>query len=114
MTDEIKLEHFRNLVALSAADGKIENKERVALSKIAFENGIAPDRLRVMLSKAEEYIFLIPQNQEHRMKQMDDMLDFAMVDGEFAKAEQELIKTVGGKLNFTPTEIADMIKAKLS
>ena len=114
MTDDIKLEHFRNLVALSAADGKIENKERVALSKIAFENGIAPDRLRIMLSKAEEYIFLIPQNQEHRKQQMDDMLDFALVDGEFAKAEQELIRTVGGKLQYTPAEIEKMIQAKLS
>ena len=61
MADDIKLKHFRNLIALSAADGKIENKERVALSKIAFENGIAPERLRIMLSKAEEYIFLIPR-----------------------------------------------------
>ena len=38
--NSVKLEHFRNLVSLSAIDGKIDDVERVALSKIAFEQGL--------------------------------------------------------------------------
>ena len=37
MLNPTRLEHFRNLISLSVADGKIEATERVALSKIAFE-----------------------------------------------------------------------------
>ncbi len=102
MTD---IEHFRNLVSLSAADGKIEETERVALSKIAFERGIPLDRMNVMLTKANEYVYLIPQNMKDREKQLEDMINFAMVDGEFARAELDLITIVAERLGFSKSEL---------
>ena len=85
--NSIKLEHFRNLVSLSAIDGKIEEVERVVLSKIAFEQGLPLDRLNLMLNRANEYIYLIPQNTEEREKQLEEMIKLALVDGDFAPAE---------------------------
>ncbi len=102
MTD---IEHFRNLISLSAADGKIEETERIALSKIAFDRGIPLDRMNVMLTKANEYVYLIPQNMKDREKQLEDMIEFATVDGEFAKAELDLIETVAERLGFSKTEL---------
>jgi uncharacterized tellurite resistance protein B-like protein len=99
------IEHFRNLVSLSAADGVIEESERVALSKIAFDRGIPIDRMNVMLNKATEYQFLIPQNMIDREKQLQEMIQFAKVDGNFCKAELELITTVAEKLGFSQTEL---------
>ena len=109
MINPTRLEHFRNLVSLSAADGKIEDVERVALSKIAFEWDIPLDRLNVMLDKAHEYIYLIPQNNEEREKQLEQMISLAKIDGEFAPAEHELIKMVAGKLGFTGDELEQII-----
>ncbi len=109
MLNSTRIEHFRNLISLSAADGKIENLERVALSKIAFEWGIPLDRLNVMISKANEYIYFIPQNNEEREKQLDQMISLAKADGEFAPAEHELIMMVGGKLGFSTEEIDKII-----
>jgi len=103
--NSVALEHFRNLVSLSAIDGKIEEVERVALSKIAFEQGLALDRLKVMLDHAHEYTYLIPQNTEEREKQLEQMINLALVDGHFAPAELELIKIVGGKLGFSKKEV---------
>jgi uncharacterized tellurite resistance protein B-like protein len=108
MTTEI--EHFRNLVSLSVADGKIGETERVALAKIAFERGIPMDRMNVMMKHAAEYIFLIPQNTIDREKQLTEMIEFANVDGEFAKAEYDLITHVAEKLGFTKDELAQFIK----
>lgn len=108
--DPIKLEHFRNLVSLSAADGKIEDVERVALSKIAYEQGIPLDRLNVMINRAEEYVYLIPQNNHEREKQLQEMIDLAYVDGEFAPAEHELIKMVADKLGFTKEELENILQ----
>lgn len=99
------IEHFRNLVSLSAADGVIEESERIALSKIAFDKGIPFDRMNVMLNKASEYHFLIPQNMIDREKQLQDMIDFAKVDGNFCKAELDLITTVAQRLGFTQEEL---------
>jgi uncharacterized tellurite resistance protein B-like protein len=99
------IEHFRNLVSLSAADGKIEEAERVALSKIAFEKGIPLDRMNVMLTKANEYTYLIPVNTNDRERQLEDMIEFATVDGEFAKAELDLITVVAERLGFSKSEL---------
>jgi uncharacterized tellurite resistance protein B-like protein len=109
MLDSIKIEHFRNLVSLIAADGKIEDIEKVALSKIAYDRGIPLDRFNVMLEKAHEYKYLIPQNLEHREKQLEEMIDIAMVDGEFAVAEFELISMVADKLGFSKAELDQII-----
>ncbi len=109
MLNPTRLEHFRNLISLSAADGKIENVERVALSKIAFEWDIPLDRLNVMIEKANEYVYFIPQNMEEREKQLEQMISLAKVDGEFAPAELELIRMVGGKLGFSIHEVDQII-----
>ena len=114
MLDPIKIEHFRNLISLSAADGKIEEVERVALSKIAYEQGIPLDRLNVMLSKATEYMYLIPQNQVEREKQLEQMIELALVDGHFAPAEIELINMVGGKLGFTSDELKEILHSYIN
>lgn len=103
-----KIEHFRNLVSLAAADGKIADVEMVALSKIAYDNGIPLDRLNLMLERASEYVYLIPQNQEDKHEQMTDMIKLALLDGELAKAELELIHLVGIRLGFDDNEIQAM------
>lgn len=105
------IEHFRNLVSLSAADGVIEESERVALSKIAFDKGIPFDRMNVMLNKATEYQFLIPQNTIDREKQLQEMIRFAKVDGDFCKAELELITTVAEKLGFSQAELDQLLSS---
>lgn len=113
MLNPVKLEHFRNLVSLSAVDGKIDEVERVALSKIAYEQGIPLDRLNIMLQRATEYIYLIPQNQQEREIQLQEMLDLALIDGEFARAERELINMVAEKLGFKQDELDSFIEAHL-
>lgn len=109
MFNTVEIEHFRNLVSLVTVDGKVEELERVALAKIAFEKEIPLDRLNLMLDRGKEYTFLIPQNNHDRESQLEDMIKIALVDGDFAKAELELIMKVGEKLNFTEREIEDMI-----
>jgi uncharacterized tellurite resistance protein B-like protein len=114
MLDQVKLAHFRNLISLSAADGKIEDLERVALSKIAYENGIPLDRLNLMLDRANEYQYLIPQDNSEKEKQLDDMIRLALVDGDFSPAERELINTVSERLGFPHSSLEKLINAVLA
>jgi len=113
MLNPVKLEHFRNLVSLSAVDGKIEEVERIALAKIAYAQGIPLDRLNVMLQRATEYIYLIPQNQHEREVQLQEMLDLALIDGEFTRAERDLITMVAEKLGVGKDELEKIIEAHL-
>ena len=108
------LEHFRNLVSLAAIDGKIEDIERVTLSKIAYERGISVERMNVMLKHADEYVYLIPQNNNEKDKQLKEMIDFALVDGDFAEAEKSLIITVGKRLGFTTAQLDSAILLRAS
>lgn len=110
MVDPVKLEHFRNLVSLSAADGKIQEAEKNWLVRIASSLGIPGERLQVMLTHAHEYIYLVPQNMEDREKQLEEMIDIAVADGDFARSERELIKSVAHKLGFTHPEAESIIE----
>jgi hypothetical protein len=58
-----------------------------------------------MLNHANEYTYLIPQNTKEREKQLEQMINLALVDGHFAPAEVELIQIVGGKLGFSKEEL---------
>lgn len=109
MVDPVKLEHFRNLVSLAAADGKIEETEKMSLVRIADTLGIPSDRLQVMLAHAHEYIYLVPQNNKDREEQLAQMIEIALVDGEFARSEKELIKSIAHKLGFTHPEAEAII-----
>lgn len=111
MLNQTQLEHFRNLVSLVSADGEIRESERTALSKIAYDRGIPLERFNVMLSKAHEYHYLIPQNQVDRERQLQDMIEVAHIDGEFSKAEHDLVTMVGRKLGFSGQEIEAIIKS---
>jgi uncharacterized tellurite resistance protein B-like protein len=99
-------------VSLSAIDGKIEDIERVALSKIAFEQGLPLERLNLMLNRANEYIYLIPQNTEEREQQLEEMIKLALVDGDFAPAELELIEMVAEKLGFKKKELEVILETQ--
>lgn len=113
MIDPVKLEHFRNLISLSAADGKVEEAEKNSLTRIATALGIPDDRLQVMLTHAHEYVYLIPQNNRNREEQLKQMLDIALIDGNFSLSERELIKSVAHKLGFTHQEAEGMIERYL-
>lgn len=110
MPRPIKIEHFRNLVSLIAADGTISEIERVTLSKIAYGRGIPLDRFNVMLLKANEYKYLIPQNSVERETQLQEMIEVALIDGEVSKSELELINMVGEKLGFSKEELDAIIQ----
>jgi uncharacterized tellurite resistance protein B-like protein len=114
MLDHIKLAHFRNLISLSAADGKIEELERVALAKIAYEKGIPLDRLNLMLDRADEYKYLIPLDDSEKEKQLEDMIELALADGEFAPAERELINIVADKLGVSKSALDKLIETATS
>jgi uncharacterized tellurite resistance protein B-like protein len=114
MLDHIKLAHFRNLISLSAADGKIEELERVALAKIAYEKGIPLDRLNLMLDRADEYKYLIPLDDSEKEKQLEDMIELALADGEFAPAERELINIVADKLGVSRSALDTLIETAMS
>jgi uncharacterized tellurite resistance protein B-like protein len=114
MLDHIKLAHFRNLISLSAADGKIEELERVALAKIAYEKGIPLDRLNLMLERADEYRYLIPLDNSEKEKQLQDMIDLALADGEFAPAERELINIVSEKLGVSQEALEKLIDTTMA
>lgn len=114
MPNPVKLEHFRNLVALSAADGKIAEVERSTLLRIASNQNIPIERVNVMFSKANEYAYLIPQNAKDREAQLEEMISLALVDGVLDEGEFALITMVAEKLQFTREELQVILDQRVT
>ena len=67
-----------------------------------------------MLDRANEYQYLIPQDNSEKEKQLDDMIRLAVVDGDFSPAERELINTVSERLGFSRPAAEKLIDVVLS
>jgi uncharacterized tellurite resistance protein B-like protein len=67
-----------------------------------------------MLTHAHDYLYLVPQNNKDREKQLEDMIEIALVDGDFARSERELIQYVAQRLGFARNEADDLIERYLT
>ena len=64
-----------------------------------------------MLDHGDEYVYFIPQNKQDKEKQLSDMIQLALADGDLAKAELELIHLVGSRLDYTKDEVNGVISS---
>ncbi|MEM6734663.1 MAG: TerB family tellurite resistance protein [Bacteroidota bacterium] len=112
MNSEIKKkrEHFKNLIALAYADGRIDEKEEEMLTQIGREIGLSKFDVDNLMNMGPTFQYIIPQNEEDREDQIVEMIKMAIIDGEFTTQEYDLCKNVAERLGFTETELGLIIK----
>ncbi len=100
MGKKIKLEHFANIVAVAASDGKITDEELELLKDRAIEYGLSEKDVNDLLDNAQSLEFIIPMNQVEREEQLSEAVLMSMIDGEIADSEYEICLKIAEKLGF--------------
>ena len=100
MEKKIKLEHFANIVAVAASDGKISDEELELLKDRATEYGLSENDVNNLLDNAQSLEFIIPMNQVEREEQLSEAVLMSMIDGEIANEEYEICLKIAEKLGF--------------
>lgn len=105
----IKLEHFVNLVAVAAADGYLNAREREFLAERAEETGIKADEYEQIVKDADKLQHVVPLNQVQPQDQLMDAIFMSIVDGEIAESEYQLCVAMACRLGFGKEEVEETI-----
>lgn len=103
--------HFKNLLAVAMADGKLENVEFDYILTLAEKCYMTPDEVKRVIDYPSEIAFVPPKTTRERLDQIYDLVTVMLVDGEVHNKELALCKTFAIKLGFRPNVVDDMIQS---
>jgi uncharacterized tellurite resistance protein B-like protein len=104
-----RLSHIKNLVALAASDGEIDNNELNLIFKIGARVGLSRDELLRIIQRPSSIDFKAPDYFRERIEQLYDMVLIMMIDGEIHENEVALCKLTAMRLGFRHQIIDKMI-----
>jgi uncharacterized tellurite resistance protein B-like protein len=105
----IKIEHFKNLVAIAVADGYLDESEKEFLAEKAEESGLDPKEVKEIMDQAHELQFIVPMNMVDREDQLADIVYMAMIDGEVHEKEYNLCVGIAEKLGLKKEDVDHVI-----
>ena len=101
---------FRNLVAVSFADGHLDQGEVEALRFIAERMGLTKSQAEAVVRDPDSVEFVVPTDPQARVLQMIDMVTVMMADGELDRTEMVICVHLGEKLGFSLAEVKHLIE----
>lgn len=113
MEKKIKLEHFANIVAVAASDGKISDEELELLKDRAIEYGLNENDVNELLDNAQSLEFIIPMNSVEREDQLSEAVLMSMIDGKIQDNEYDICLKIANKLGFDEKYLNHIIKLSI-
>ncbi len=96
---KIKLEHFKNLVAVAWADGHFDEQELELLADKADEFGLSKEEVGKVIKEADTLQFVVPLNDYDKEEQLADVVYMSMVDGLVHENEYKMCLGIAEKLD---------------
>lgn len=107
---KIKIEHYKNLVAIAAADGYLNSREREFLSDRAQELGLNEEEVKEIIAEADTLQYIVPLNSEDGEDQLNEAIFMSIIDGDIAEQEYQLCMTLADRLGIDKEYVDDMIE----
>jgi len=100
--------HFKNLLAVAMADGKLDNIEFDFIMNLARNCYMSQDEVQRVIDYPEQISFYAPKTNAERFDQIYDLVTVMLIDGEIDDRERSLCKVFAMKLGFR-TAIVDKL-----
>ena len=96
---KIKLEHFKNLVAVAWADGHFDKEELKLLTERAEDFGLEKTDVDKVMTEADTLKFQVPLNDYDKEEQLADVVYMSMVDGDVHQKEYAMCLGIAERLD---------------
>ena len=106
----VRIEHFKNLVAVAYADGYLDEDEEDFLYDKADDIGLPYEEVEAIIKEADKLQFMVPMNMQDREDQLADIVYMSMIDGELHDKEYELCLSIAHKLGFEQKDLDEAIE----
>jgi hypothetical protein len=97
---EQRKSHFRNLVFMALADGKLEQGEKTMLSLLGFKWGLQREEVAEIMMIPDSIPVNFPDDPGARVNQLYDLVELMIIDGVMGSKEKELCVSFAKGLNF--------------
>ncbi|APQ18791.1 TerB family tellurite resistance protein [Maribacter hydrothermalis] len=101
--------HFKNLLAVAMADGKLDNIEFDYIMQLADKCYMTGDEVKRVIDFPEAISFHPPKTERERFDQMYDLVTVMLVDGRIDDREMQLCKVFAMKLGFKPAIVDKLV-----
>lgn len=102
--------HLRNLVALSCADGKIDESEKEILIKIGTRKGLKKGDIQKIIDNPGNSNFLPATTDDERFEQIYDLVELMLADGIAEDNELQFCIEMAEKLGFRKAVVGVLIR----
>jgi len=104
-----KIAHFKNLVAVAAVDGKVDDDEKEFLEEQAEDFGLDKAIVAEILKTAHELKFIVPEEEEDKEDHLADIVFLMMVDGTIDDKEYQLCLNIANRLELKKEDLDEVV-----
>ena len=103
MEQDKALAYFQNLYIVAAADQQLSKEETAFLVEVAQIMGISPQNTTRIMTQREELEFIIPETEEERNIQLEDIITMMIIDRKIHEKEYNLCLKFAEKIGYNRT-----------
>lgn len=107
---QIQVEHFKNLVAIAAADGYMSSREREFLADRAKELELSEEEVTEIMAQGDILQYIVPLNMFEREDQLGEAVFMSIIDGRIADQEHQLCLKIAERLDIDKEYVEKMIQ----
>lgn len=114
LSNKQKQSYFQNLFLVANADGHYADEEKLFLAEVARKLGLEPIETERITNNPQKLDFIIPQTDEEKLKQLEDIIVLMMADRKIHKREHELCLLFARKIGYSSQKLDLIVKKVLS
>ena len=111
LSTEEKWSALKNVVAMMVADGKIDDAEKMWLTRVCGRLGLDVGDVQRIFNDPTSISFTTPQNPTEKAYQLIDSVFMMVVDGHIDSREMDLCLKLAGALGFNPGVVPKVVAA---
>ena len=109
MSEDIKKQHFKNLLSIAFADGILDKSELEFLFKKSNKYFITATEVEGLIENSIHVKPLIIADDKERAEKMLDLIEMMLVDGETHENERRLCMSFGVSLGYSAESINELV-----
>jgi uncharacterized tellurite resistance protein B-like protein len=102
-------EHFKDLVHVALADGRIEDSELKLLHRMGKNRGLTDVEIDDLMESSTKSSYSPPYQLARRFEQMYDIIKMVLADGKIDENEMRLARWLALKSGFAEPQISDLL-----
>ena len=107
--DNKRLGQVKNLIMLALADGKASESELALIAAIASREEISQEELDNLIDHPDEVKIELPEEEDEKLRYLEDMVALMMIDGELDDQELAMCKLYAIALGYESSTVEKMI-----